>query len=58
MNAPNNLLADHLDGSLSYSVAAHMKKLKQEAKSKADRLSGLQSQKKESETVPAHELPR
>ena len=58
MNAPNNLLADHLDGSLSYSVAAHMKKLKQEAKSKADRLSSLQLQKKESEAIPPPELPR
>ena len=55
MKVSANLIPDHLTGTLSYSVSSYLKKLKHEAKARADRY--LQ-QKKEPETFPAAEIPR
>ena len=55
MKVSTNLIPDHLTGSLSYSVSTYLKKLKHEAKARADRY--LQ-QKKESDNFTPAEIPR
>ena len=44
MGVPINLIPEHMDGSLSYSVVAYLKKIKQQAKNEAERLINLHSQ--------------
>jgi len=44
MGAPSNLIPDHMDGSLSYTVVSYLKKVKQQAKNEAERLINLHSQ--------------
>lgn len=55
MKVSTNLIPDHLTGSLSYSVSTYLKKLKHEAKARADRFMQL---KKESENFTPAEIPR
>lgn len=43
MGAPPNLLPDHMDGSMSYSVVSYLKKVKHQAKLEAERLTNLHS---------------
>lgn len=44
MGAPNNLIPDHIDGSMNYSVVSYLKKVKHQAKIEAERLANLHSQ--------------
>jgi len=45
MAAPNNLVPDHVDGSLSFSILTYLKKIKHQAKLEADRLINLVGKK-------------
>lgn len=43
MGAPQNLIPDHMDGAMSYSVVSYLKKVKHQAKLEAERLTNLHS---------------
>lgn len=43
MGAPPNLVPDHMDGAMSYSVVSYLKKIKHQAKLEAERLTTLHS---------------
>lgn len=58
MGAPINLIPDQLDGSLSFSVVAYLKKLKHQAKAEFERLISLHSQRNEPEPNTAQTIPR
>eukprot|EP00112_Aurelia_sp_Birch-Aquarium-sp1_P009912 Seg2145.2 transcript_id=Seg2145.2/GoldUCD/mRNA.D3Y31 product="Integrator complex subunit 6" protein_id=Seg2145.2/GoldUCD/D3Y31 len=45
MGAPSNLVPDHIDGSLSFSIITYLKKVKHQAKLEADRLISLVGKK-------------
>ena len=52
MGAPNNLVPDHVDGSLSYSIINYLKKIKHQAKVEAERLINIHSHKRGRDTLP------
>eukprot|EP00794_Sanderia_malayensis_P011193 gene11193-12367_t len=57
MGAPANLVPDHIDGSLSFSVITYLKKVKHQAKIEADRLINMVG-KKQSRDALNRSLPQ